>query len=513
VEAREPIESAFEIGAEAAVDLEDHRVIEGPAPDLAGKAAGGFFWMLVGFVVLQLGSFGTFAMAGNYLSRDEVGLAGSLLTVVFWADVLLDIGMGASLIYEQEDGHSRRVHVAFTVNTIAAVVVSLAVLFGAPGIAGFFHASSDVNLFRLLALLVLAKGLNQIPDALLRREMDFRRRMLTDVVRSVGRFSIASVMLLHGADASAMAISVVVAESAAVALTWFLVRYRPHFRLDRGVATEMLHYGAAVFGARLVGMLWLNGDYLVVGNKLGGKSKAYGDYYTAFRLPELVLGSVYAIFSSVSFPMYSAAREVNPEKLRQSSLKSLRLLCLFGFPAGVGMSLIARDFILTVFNQDSVGAIRPMEILCLAGALVAVGYASGDLFNAIGKPRIGLYLNLIGTPVLIGGFLLVVQRGIVAVSLVHLCVMVPYSLVRIEVANRLVGTTWGASLLALRPAILTTIGVVACGLPVRLLVGPGFLTGVEITFAGLAGALALLALGDRGTLGEVIGLARKSIGR
>jgi PST family polysaccharide transporter len=432
---------------------------------------------------------------------------------VFWVDVLLDIGMGASLIYEQEAGHSRRVHVAFTVNTIAAVVVSTGVLLAAPAIAGFFHATHDVGLFRLLAVLVLAKGLNQIPDALLRREMDFRRRMLTDVVRSLGRFGIATFMLVNGAGAEAMAISVVVAESAAVMLTWLLVRYRPAFHLDRVIAVDMLHYGAAVFGSRLVGMLWLNGDYLVVGNRLGGKSKAYGDYYTAFRLPELVLGSVYNIFSSVSFPMYSAARAVDAEKLRQSALKSLRLLCLFGFPAGVGMSLIARDFILTVFNQDSVGAIRPMEVLCLAGSLVAIGYASGDLFNALGKPRIGLYLNLAGTPVLIGGFLLVVQRGIVAVAMVHLCVMVPYALVRIEVANRLVGTTWASSLRALRPAICTTAGVVAAGLPIRLLVGTGFVTGVAITAAGLVGGVIGLAIGDRGAFSEVFALARKSLGR
>ena len=501
------------------MDLRDHLPpqVEGDGgdggKDLASKAAGGFLWMLVGFVVLQLGSFGTFAVAGNFLSRSEVGLVGSLLTVVFWVDVLLDIGMGATLIYEQEKGHSRRVHVAFTVNTMAAVVVSSAVLLAAPAIAGFFQAESDVNLFRLIAILVLAKGLNQIPDALLRRELDFRRRVVADVVRSGGRFGIATVLLVNGAGPEAMAISVVAAESVAVLLTWFLVRYKPVLAFDRMVASEMLRYGAAVFGSRLVGMLWLNGDYLVVGNRLGGRSKAYGDYYTAFRLPELVLGSVYNIFSSVSFPMFSAAREESAEKLRLSALKSLRLLCLFGFPAGVGMSLIARDFILTVFKDDAAGAIRPMEILCLAGTLVAVGYASGDLFNAIGKPRIGLYLNLAGTPILIGGFLLVVEQGIVAVATVHLCVMVPYALVRIEVANRLVGTTWGASLAALRPAVCTVIGVVAGGLPIRLLVGTGFLTGVAITAAGLAGGAIALALGDRGTFGELTSLARKALGR
>jgi len=469
--------------------------------------------MLIGLLSLQISGFGTFVAAGNFLTREEVGLVGALLTVVFWVDVLLDLGMGASLIYEQESGQSERVRVAFTVNSVVAVIVSIVVFVTAPAIAGFFQAESDVDLFRMVALLVLAKGLNQVPGALLRRDLRFKVAVFTDLTRSIGRFTLAITLLSMGWKAEALIVSVVVSEWAGVVLTWIFVRFRPRWKFDRLIAADMLKFGAAVFGSRLVGMLWLNGDYLVIGNRLGGKSKAYGDYYTAFRLPELVLGGVYNVFSGVSFPMYSAARELGPDKLRGAAYKSLKLLCLFGFTAGAGMALIARDFILTVWDEGSSGAIRPMELLCVAGAFVAVGYASGDIFNAIGKPRIGLYLNLAGTPILIGGFLAVVSHGIVAVALVHLCVIVPYSVVRLEVANRLIGTTWSGSLRALRPAFCAAAGVVALALPFRLLVGSGFLTGLTITALGAVGAMAGLAIGDRATFGELHGLGRKAIGR
>lgn len=469
--------------------------------------------MLIGLGVLQLSSFATFVVAGHFLTREEVGLVGALLTVVFWVDVLLDLGMGASLIYEQESGQSDRVKVAFTVNTAAAIVVSLLVLAGAPAVAGFFQAESDVNLFRLIALLVLGKGLNQVPGALLRRDMRFKVSAFVDLTRSLGRVTLAVILLSSGWKAEALIVSVVISEWVGVVLTWTFARFRPALRFDRLIAASMLKFGAAVFGTRLLGMLWSNGDYLVIGNRLGGRSKAYGDYYTAFRLPELVLGGVYNIFSGIAFPMYSAARELGPEKLRGAALKSLRLLCLFGFSAGAGMSLVARDFILTVWDDNARGAIIPMQILCASGALVAIGYASGDIFNAIGKPRLGLYLNLAGTPIIMGAFLAVVSRGIVAVALVHFCVLVPYSLVRIEVANRLIGTTWAESLRALRPGVCAMVGVLVCALPLRLLVGHGFLTGLSIAAAGLVGAIVGLAIGDRGTFSELYTLGRQGIGR
>ncbi len=73
------------------------------------------------------------------------------------------------------------------------------------------------------------------------------------------------------------------------------------------------------------------------------------------------------------------------------------------------------------------------------------------------------------------------------------------------------GTTWRASLRSLRPGALAALGVVAGGLPIRLMVGSGFLTGASIGLAGLVGAVVFLAVGDRGTFGEVFGLARKAI--
>ncbi len=174
--------------------------------------------------------------------------------------------------------------------------------------------------------------------------------------------------------------------------------------------------------------------------------------------------------------------------MRQAYLQALKLLCLFGFPVGVGMSLVARDFITVVFPTHT-GAIAPMELLSIAGMWVAVGYASGDLYNAINKPRLGLYFNLMGTPILIGGFLLVVNHGIAAIALVHLCVIVPYSFFRMEVANRLIDTTWAEHFRALLPAVVTTIGVLVFALPLRLALSPGLGSMVAIVVCGGLGGL------------------------
>lgn len=488
-------------------------VHESGGEDLAAKAAGGFVWALVGFALMQLGGFATYTIASRLLGSEGLGLVATFLTVFFYADVLLDVGMGATLIYEQEEGQSDRVRLAFTVNTMAAVVVAAAVFFGAPLLASFFSVQSEAWLFRLLALLVLTKGLNQIPDALLRREIDFKRRVRADLTRALSRFVIATVMLYAGYGVTAMVVGIVASEVLATIVTFWLVRFRPGFNFDRQIAVEMFRFGAAVFGSRLTGMLWLNGDYLVISNRFGGGSKQMGDYYTAFRLPELIIGSVYALFSSIAFPAYSAARESGPEKLRQASLRSLRLLTLFGFTAGIGLSLIASDFIPRWFGRDYLGAVVPMEIFGIAAGFAGIGFASGDLFSAVGKPRLGLYFNLAGAPILIGGFLLFVDHGVAAVAWVHVAVIVPYAIFRMWVANRLIGTTWPQNLAAVRAAAVATAGLVALALPLRLLMTPGLGRMALIVVAGAVGAVVGLAVGERSTFGELSNLARKALNR
>ena len=111
-------------------------VPEGELPeipkDLTKSAARGFVLTLAGFVCLQIASFATYVVAGHYLDSSELGVVGKFLTVLFWMDVLLDMGMGAAIIRDQEKGQTERVGIAFSVNTIVAVVVSIGLFFAAP---------------------------------------------------------------------------------------------------------------------------------------------------------------------------------------------------------------------------------------------------------------------------------------------------------------------------------------------------------------------------------------------
>ncbi len=147
---------------------------EDEGESLSRKASGSFAWALLSFFLLQVGSYATYWIASKALGSEQLGVVASALTLVFWIDILLDLGMGAAVIYEQEKGQSRRIDVAFTVNVMVATLVATVILVAAPAVDSFFQIG-NIPMLRLLAVVVMAKGLTQIPDSLLKRDLDFRR--------------------------------------------------------------------------------------------------------------------------------------------------------------------------------------------------------------------------------------------------------------------------------------------------------------------------------------------------
>ena len=490
---------------DAAVETTDSDAPK-PTENLAAKASQGFLWSLLGMIMLQVGSFITFVIAANVLNNEDLGIAAKVLAFTFWMDVLLDLGMGANIIYDQESGTTDRVRVAYTVNTAMALFVAGLIFFGAPAIASFFEIPESANLFRLLAIPAMVRGLMQIPDSMLRRDLNFKLRTYVIGTRTLLRSGLTVVFLFIGLGPASLVLSMVFTGMVALVLTSYLAKFKPAFRFDWQLSKEMLKYGLTIFGARAIGMLWLNGDYLVVTRRRS--TEEFGDYWTAFRLPELLLGNVYALFSAVLFPAYSAAREKGAKALQSAYLRSMRLLWLYGAAIAVGLAVVARDFI-TVFFPTHPGSVAPMAILSLAGAFVALGFASGDLYNAVGKPRLGLYFGLIGTPILMGGFLLVVDRGIAAVALVHLIVIIPYTAFRLGVANHVIGTNWRETLLSLRAGTGAALGIVLLAGPIRLWLDAGIVSMLCIIVMGALGAFAGVFLADRNSLSEITDLVMK----
>jgi O-antigen/teichoic acid export membrane protein len=172
----------------------------------------------------------------------------------------------------------------------------------------------------------------------------------------------------------------------------------------------------------------------------------------------------------------------------------LRLVALFSIPVGIGLALVARDGMLVMYGTHSPIAVQTMEILSLTGCVVGLGYATGDLLFAIGRPGVMVRINSVMVPVMLGAMWIVAEYGIVWVALVHLITAIVFTTVRQLVVNRIVEADGRSVLSSLAPGVIVSLFVLAFALPVRLLTHPSFASLLAIVAAGAVGGLAGLAV-------------------
>jgi len=472
-----------------------------PPPRVDARTAGSsFLWSAASFGSSKLLVFVTTLVMARLLVPEDFGVVAVGLAIVSFLEVALDLGVGSALVYEQERGITRRVQTAFTLNVAIAAACTLVGVLTAPLVARVFDVQ-DTTLLQVLFLYFLLRGLVQVPDAVLRRDLAFKRRALIEVSRAVVRGGVSIALAATGAGPWALVAGILASEAVGVVLTWVSVRFVPALAFDRSAARTLLGFGSAVLSLKVLGAVSENADYFIIGAQLG--TAALGVYTLAYRIPEIALANVFWIFSSVAFSIYARARSEDLSELRTAVLRAMRLITLFAFPAGAGIAVVSTSLTPALLGPGWDAAAAPMAFIALSMAASSVGYASGDVFPAVGRP--GLLIKIVGptTAVKVGGLLLAAPYGLTAMAATACGLSIVFASIRLVVVDRLLRLRLTTSLAAMSPGFVAAVGAVLGALPVVLLRPVGAVTLVAAVAAGVLGAATLLVLFCRPALRDL----------
>jgi lipopolysaccharide exporter len=470
-------------------DQADAEPSVGQAP-IAASAAKGFAWSAVSYGGNKFIAFLTTIFLARLIAPSEFGVFAAVLTIILYFEVILDLGIGAAVVYEQEDGITERTETAFTTNLLFASFLTVIVFLAAPWIADFLDIADDAIVVRMMAFYLLIRGFGQINTAMLRRDLNFKPLAAVELSGVVIRGVLSLGLAAAGFGVWAIVWGFLGGELASTVASWIVVKVRPRLRIVGHAARSMLKFGASVTLLAFLNELALNSDYLVVARQLG--ATALGIYAMAYRLPELLVKSPMWLFSRVAFPVYSKSRTQGLDVMRTGMLRALRLATLYGFAVGVGLALVSRDSVDVLFGAEWAAAATPMAVLALSSGIGTIGFASGDIFPAVGRPGMLVRINAPLTIVRVAGFIIAAPYGLVAIAWVHLVTTILYSIVRLMIAGRFLDSKFRESLRAMRPSFIVALLITVFALPVRLTLPTGFVGMLLIILAGcIGGALGL----------------------
>lgn len=449
----------------------------------------GVVWSTAAFVGGRVLTFISTLILARLLTPAEFGVVAAVVVFASTLEVIGDLGMKATVIYEQEQGTTDRLHTAFTLNLIVAVVLAGLGVALAPLIASFFNATSETGLFRLGALSLLLVGLGNIHDAILLRNLAFRARLVPDILRSIARASTSITMALIGFGAISLIAGLLVGSAVWTMTLWLRGDFRPRLSLDRAIARSMLGYGGAAALLELVSALGDRTGVYVVGRVLG--AQALGLYTVASRIPELAVTSVAWNVSRVAFPALSQQRTEDSDKIGAGALTLVRYQALYALPMAAGIAVLATPLVLILLGPAWLESAGVMAALAVLAGLAAVLHPIGDIFKALGKQRMLVIITLFESPISVAAIILLAPSGIVAVAWGMATLQFFVLITRVHFASRMANVGFRALVSAAFPGAVAAAGVLLGAGAVRL--GLDAPAGVVVVAGGLSGMIMSVA--------------------
>jgi PST family polysaccharide transporter len=476
------------------------------AGSLRGSAATGMLWQGTSYLFGKLSVLVSTLVLARLLVPEQFGLVAIAMVFVSYADSISDAGVAQALVYlPRTIGNARA---ALLCAVTSGMLLLAAAVFGAPLIAALFDEPDAAPLIRLLGISLLASGIASVPEALLRRELQFRRIGSAAMLRAVAVASVSIVLAATGAGAVSLVWGTIAGSVTYALTTWAFAR--PDVQLWRARWTEVravVGYGLPAAGGILLSALIFNIDYLIVGRALGAES--LGLYTMAFRMPELLIINVFFVVSSVTFPLYSRARS-EPDRLRRGYLSSVRLQATYGVCAGVGVAAVAPVLVPVLLGSRWEPAVGALVALALYAALRSLGAGANDLYKAMGRPGLSVGISLIRLAVLVPTLVIATRWGFTGVAWAQVGAAALFVVLMQSVALRVIGARWPDLLRALAPAAAggTAAGVAALAV-VRLLPGPDAVVLAAGVLAGAAAGGAVLWLAAPALGREVLSMVKR----
>lgn len=457
------------------------------------KAIRGVPWTVLGFAANRgLTMLSTLVLA-RLLTPEDFGLIGIAGLATMVLNLFADFGLANSLILRR-DLDRRAEGTVLTLMTALSLALAALGFLSAGLVADAFREPRLEDVFRALSALVALMGPIAYLNAVLRRELEFRKQFWSQLVSAIVYIVVALACAIGGLGVWSLVLGQV-AQRVALALHLFaLVGQRVGPAWSRPAALDSLRTGAGFVGQGLVSFAQLNVDYVVVGRALG--AAPFGLYAMAFRLSELPTLAISQPVAQVTFSTFTGMlhRGENP---RPAYFSGLETVALVAAPAGVLLSASSGPLVETILPEEWFDMIVPLTVLGIWGALQPLHNTLAWMFNSVGLQKVAAGVGLAMLAVAIPAFVVAADAGsLTAIAAVVLARTGVHYAVLLGIAGRRAGVSAAEHARVLAPIVAACVAAWFATRAGHLLFGAAPLELVAGLLAGAgayAGTVLLLA--------------------
>lgn len=340
-------------------------------------------WSLIQRVGTMLISFLSNMVLARYLSPDDFGCVGLILTFVSVADLFVDAGLGQSLVQKQ-NVDKNDISTVFTTNILLSTFFFTVIFICAPLLESYMNVSRLALYIRVEAVTIILRSLYVVHNAILNKQLNFKSLAKISISSSFISSAIAIFMAMCGLGVWSLIGKNFIMHLTSFILYRFAIKINVSLGIDRTSFKQLFSFGGFVSLSSLIDILYTNLASFIIGKRY---TVAQLGYYTqAQNLKQVPVYSLSMVISQVLFPMF--AKEQNDiTRIKVYSQKIVTISTAFIFPVMLCLIVIAEPLIIFLYTSKWIPSVIYFRILCIAGLVNILIHINRSILLALGLSK------------------------------------------------------------------------------------------------------------------------------
>ena len=379
---------------------------------LKEKTLSGLFWQFLQKILGQLFSFVVTVVLARLLMPEDYGVVALASMFNVLVGIFISGSMDAALI-QKKDADELDYNTVFFSSFVMSFVIYAVVYFGAPFFARLYHNDLITPIMRVLALTMPIGALTMVQNAIVSRQMAFRKLFYTSLIGQVLAAMLGIYMAYTGYGPWALVAQQIFGTLSGATVLFVVVPWRPRLAFSWVRFLVLFNFAWKKTAAGFIGTLCGQLKGYLIGFRYSAADLAY--YDRGEGLPAMLNNNVLGTINTVIFPVMSQLQG-DVEAVKQATRRSMMTSSYILSPMFLGLAAVAEKAVPLLYSERWEPTVPFMQVACFT-CCVTVLNSNLQSILAIGKSAAVLKLEIYKKPVMVLLVFIGINFGPIGISI------------------------------------------------------------------------------------------------
>ena len=339
-----------------------------------------YLWAIVGRFIPQIIYLLTTMFLSRFLTPNDFGMIGVLTVFFTVANVLMDSGLGGSLVKEKEISQLD-CSTIFVFNLIISHVIYIVLFLFAESIESFFSTLGLADVVKSLCLVFVINSWGLVAKSLLIREIQFKLISNITIISVTIASLVAIVMAYFNFGVYALVVYQLIQSLISTALFIFYSNFKISFHFSLSSLKRLIPFGIFTTLVSIIDTIYENMITFLFGKCFNMYEAGY--LYQAKKLEEVPSLTLTSTINNVAFPILTKHKN-NIVKFKEEANQILILFTAAIVPMLLTISIFAKELIICIYGDEWLGATSYLSLLIFAGICILLENINRNFIKSLG---------------------------------------------------------------------------------------------------------------------------------